>query len=46
MEKYYGGDAKVNDVRLRSLRKQYEMLHMKKGESIADFFIMVQELTN
>ncbi|XP_050889689.1 uncharacterized protein LOC127094976 [Lathyrus oleraceus] len=46
LEKYYGGDAKVKKVRLQSLRKQYEMLHMKEGESISNFFTRIQDLTN
>ncbi|XP_050889691.1 uncharacterized protein LOC127094978 [Lathyrus oleraceus] len=46
LEKYYGGDAKVKKVHLQSLRKQYEMLHMKEGESISNFFTRIQDLTN
>lgn len=46
LKKYYGGDSKVKKARLQSLRKQYEMLHMKDGESILDFFTRVQDLTN
>lgn len=46
LKRYHGGDAKVKKVRLQSFKKQYEMLHMKEGETISDFFIRVQELTN
>ncbi|KAK2983132.1 hypothetical protein RJ640_022604 [Escallonia rubra] len=37
MRKEFQGDSKVIVVRLQSLRRDFETLYMKSGESIADF---------
>lgn len=44
--KYYGGDTKVNKVRLKPMRMQYEMLQMKNDELVADYFPILLTITN
>jgi len=36
--KYFSGDDKVKKIRLQSLRRQYELLKMKKEEKIEEYF--------
>lgn len=42
----YGGDATVKKVKLQSLRKQYEILEMKKDERVANYISRVVTVTN
>lgn len=36
--KYFNGDEEVKKTRLQSLRRQYELLQMKKEEKMEDYF--------
>lgn len=36
--KYFSGDDKVKKIRLQSLRRQYELLKMKKEKKIEEYF--------
>ena len=44
--KYFSGDDKVKKIMLQSLRRQYELLQMKKEEKIEDYFSYVLSITN
>lgn len=46
LEKSYAGADKVKRVKLQSLRKQFENLHMKEEENVADYFNRMQQLVN
>lgn len=45
LNKLYCGDKKFKEVKLQSLRKQYENLQMKDDETIAKFFSKMVSLT-
>jgi hypothetical protein len=42
----YEGDAKVKSAKLQTLRIQYENLKMNNEESIANFFLHLDEIVN
>ena len=42
----YEGDAKVKSVKLQTLRIQYETLRRHNDESIASFFLHIDEIVN
>src|ERR1043165_8617724 len=46
LKKLYGGGEKLKKVKLQTLRKQYEMMHMKDDESISAYFSKIVTLTN
>lgn len=46
LEKFFGGDEKVKEVRLHTLKRTYERLHMEENERITDFFTRVIKLVN
>ncbi|GAU46952.1 hypothetical protein TSUD_281870 [Trifolium subterraneum] len=46
LQKSYGGDAKVKKMKLQALKRQFELLEMKRDEAIADYFTRVVTLTN
>lgn len=46
LEKYFGGVEKVKKVRLQTLKRTYEMLHMEESESVFDFFTRVIRMVN
>ena len=42
----YEGDAKVKSAKLQTLRIQYENLKMDNEESIANFFLRLDDIVN
>ncbi|XP_019423083.1 PREDICTED: uncharacterized protein LOC109332559 [Lupinus angustifolius] len=46
LEKSYAGVEKVKKVKLQTLRREYELLQMNEGESIADYFTKIRSLSN
>ncbi|XP_019464289.1 PREDICTED: uncharacterized protein LOC109362714 [Lupinus angustifolius] len=40
-----GGD-KIKKVKLQSLRKQYELLHMEEGDKVGEYFTKILTITN
>ncbi|XP_019460093.1 PREDICTED: uncharacterized protein LOC109359854 [Lupinus angustifolius] len=46
LEKSYAGAERVKKVKLQTLRREYELLHMKEGESIADYLTKIRSLSN
>ena len=46
LKSLYGGDEKLKKVKLQTLRKQYEMIHMKEDESVSAYFSRIMTLTN
>lgn len=46
LKKLYGGDEKLNKVKMQSLRKQYENLKIKDDEAIIEFISNKVTLAN
>ncbi|XP_019423054.1 PREDICTED: uncharacterized protein LOC109332526 [Lupinus angustifolius] len=46
LEKSYAGAEKVKKVKLQTLRREYELLQMKEGDSIANYFTKIRSLSN
>ncbi|XP_019432821.1 PREDICTED: uncharacterized protein LOC109339761 [Lupinus angustifolius] len=46
LEKCYVGAEKVKKVKLQTLRREYELLQMRDGDTIADYFTKIRSLTN
>ncbi|XP_019425092.1 PREDICTED: uncharacterized protein LOC109333970 [Lupinus angustifolius] len=46
LEKCYDGAEKVKKVKLQTLRREYELLQMKDGDTISDYFTKIRSLTN
>ncbi|XP_024642175.1 uncharacterized protein [Medicago truncatula] len=42
----YASDQKLKKVRLKTLRRQHEMIGMKENEKIVDFFTIIQTMSN
>lgn len=46
LKKNFGGNEKVKKSLSNSLRREFEILEMKKGESITDYFARVMVISN
>jgi len=46
MKKKYQGTARVKRAQLQALRKEFEILYMKKGESVNDYFARTPSIAN
>ncbi|XP_038713290.1 uncharacterized protein LOC120007169 [Tripterygium wilfordii] len=46
MKKKYEGNTRVKRAQLQALRKEFEMLQMKTGESVNDYFARILTVTN
>ncbi|XP_019429222.1 PREDICTED: uncharacterized protein LOC109336861 [Lupinus angustifolius] len=46
LEKCCAGAEKVKKVKLQTLRREYELLQMKDGDTVADYFTKIRSLTN
>ncbi|XP_022926284.1 uncharacterized protein LOC111433463 [Cucurbita moschata] len=46
MKQKYQGSTRVKRAHLQALRKEFEMLHMKAGESVNEYFARVLSLAN
>ena len=46
MKKKFQGNARVKRAQLQALRKDFEILHMKDGETISDYFSHTLTITN
>ena len=42
----YEGDSQVKHVKLQTLRIQYETLNMHSDESVASYFLRIDEIVN
>lgn len=46
MKTKYQGNSRVQRAQLQNLRREFEVLEMKNGESVADYFGRVMEVSN
>jgi hypothetical protein len=46
MKKKYQGTARVKRAQIQVLRKEFEILHMKEGESVNDYFARTLSIAN
>ncbi|XP_019430826.1 PREDICTED: uncharacterized protein LOC109338135 [Lupinus angustifolius] len=46
LERSYAGAEKVKKVQLQTLRREYELVQMKEGDSISEYFTKIRSLTN
>ncbi|XP_019442346.1 PREDICTED: uncharacterized protein LOC109347068 [Lupinus angustifolius] len=46
LEKCYAGAEKVKKVKLQTLRREYELLQKRDGDTIAEYFTKIRSLTN
>lgn len=46
LKKKYQGSARVKRAQLQALRKEFEVIHMKEGETVIDYFSRVFAIAN
>lgn len=46
MKKKYQGTARVKRAQIQVLRKEFEILHMKEGESVNNYFVRTLSIAN
>ncbi|XP_019450632.1 PREDICTED: uncharacterized protein LOC109352903 [Lupinus angustifolius] len=46
LEKCYAGAEKVKKVKFQTLRREYELLQMRYGDTIGEYFTKIRSLTN
>ena len=46
MKKKFQGNARVKRAQLQALRKDFEILHMKEGETVFDYFARTLTIAN
>ncbi|XP_019439043.1 PREDICTED: uncharacterized protein LOC109344742 [Lupinus angustifolius] len=46
LDKCYAGAEKVKKVKLQTLRREYELLQMRDGDTIGEYFTKIRSLTN
>ena len=46
MKKKFQGNARVKRAQLQALRKDFEILHMKEGETVSDYFARTLTIAN
>jgi uncharacterized protein YlxW (UPF0749 family) len=46
LEKGHAGDAKLKQVRLQTLKRQFELLQMELNEKVSEYFNRIQQVSN
>ena len=46
MKKKFQGNARIKRAQLQALRKDFEILHMKEGETVSDYYVRTLTIAN